>query len=48
MFLLTISESVPAFSAAAAAPGPSSAMPWPHGPSSGVLGGQVRSSATAV
>ncbi len=47
-FVETISESVPAFSAAAAASGPSAATPWPHGPVSGFTGGQARSSATAV
>ena len=36
----TISESVPAFSAAAAASGPSAATPWPHGPSSGSSAGR--------
>ena len=48
MFVLTISESVPALSAACAAAGPSAATPWPHGPSSGFRGGHARSSATAV
>ena len=28
--------------------GPSAAVPWPQGPSSGVLGGQARVSETAV
>jgi hypothetical protein len=40
--------SVPELSASAAASGPSAATPCPHGPSSGVLGGQARSSATAL
>ena len=48
MLVDTISESVPAFSASAPADGPSAATPWPHGPSSGFLGGHARSSATAV
>ena len=48
MLVLTISESVPAISALAPASGPSAAVPWPHGPSSGVTGGQARVSATAV
>jgi hypothetical protein len=48
MFVETISESVPAMSAWAPASGPSAATPCPHGPSSGSLGGQARSSATAV
>ena len=48
MFWETISESVRALSAAAAAPGPSATTPWPHGPSSGFCGGQARSSETAV
>ncbi len=44
----TISESVPAFRAFAAASGPSAAVPCPHGPLSGFTGGQARVSATAV
>ena len=48
MSVLVISESTPAFSASAAAAGPSSATPWPHSPESGFFGGQARSSATAV
>ena len=48
MFVLTISESVPALSASAAASGPSAAKPWPHGPVAGFTGGHARSSATAV
>src|SRR6266568_1038322 len=52
MSVLVISESTPAFSASAAASGPSAATPWPHGlphgASLGFTGGQARSSATAV
>src|ERR671922_469231 len=47
--VLVISMSTPLLSARAAAPGPSSATPWPHsGTSSGLTGGQERSSPTAV
>src|SRR3954467_7134675 len=48
MNVLVISESVPEFSASAAASGPSAATPCPHGPVSGVFGGHARISATAV
>ena len=48
MSWLVISESTPAFSASAAASGPSAATPWPHSPVSGLTGGQARISATAV
>jgi hypothetical protein len=49
MNVLVISESTPALSASCAAWGPSAATPCPHsGTVSGFLGGQARSSATAV
>src|SRR4029453_13846446 len=48
MSVLVISESTPELRARAAASGPAAATPCPHGPVSGLLGGQARSSATAV
>ena len=46
--MLVISESRPAFSALAAASGPSAAKPCPQSPESGFTGGHARISATAA
>src|SRR6266566_7136472 len=48
MNVLVISESRPAFSALAAASGPSAAKPCPQSPEFGFTGGHARISATAA